>query len=230
MNRKKAATIAGLALLSVLSTSNAATAQDATTHYPRMAPVEQYLMDRTAEVALARTAAPASISRHAEIMVLGRRGFETAIKGMNGFVCIVDRSWSSAPDPDFWNPKVRVPMCDNAPAARSHLLRITRRAELILAGRTKAQTDETIAAAVGTKELPAMEAGAMSYMMSKHGYAGDSGKHWPSHIMLFYSQTDPAIWGAGLPDSPVFAVNDTVEHVTTFAVALGRWSNGSKER
>jgi hypothetical protein len=65
------------------------------------------------------------------------------------------------------------------------------RTDLILAGRTKAQVDEAIVAAVAKKELPAMEHGAMCYMMSKQGYAGDSAGHWPSHLMFFYSQTDP---------------------------------------
>src|SRR6202795_872032 len=148
---------------------------------------------------LARSAAPESISRDAEVQVLGRHGFETAVKGKNGFVCIVGRSWTSAADADFWDPKVRVPMCVNAAAARSYLLRITKIAELALAGRTLAQVNEAIAAAIAKKELPPMEPGAMCYMMSKQGYGGDSAPHWPSHLMLFFSQTDPATWGANLP-------------------------------
>jgi hypothetical protein len=101
---------------------------------------------------------------------------------------------------------------------------------LILAGRTKAQTDETIAAAVDKKELPAMEPGAMCYMMSKQGYGGDSVKHWPPHLMFYSSQTDPATWGASLPGSPIFASNDTREHLTTFVVAVQRWSDGTEGR
>lgn len=55
-----------------------------------MAPLEQYLIqDRKAEIALAQSAAPESISRDAEVLVLGRHGYETAVKGKNGFVCIV---------------------------------------------------------------------------------------------------------------------------------------------
>src|SRR5580700_8970099 len=110
---------------------------DAKTPYPNMAPIEQYLMaDRSAEIALARSAAPESVSRDAELQVLGRDGFETAVKGKNGFVCIVGRGWTSAPDSEFWNPKVRVPMCVNAAAARSYLLRLTKITELALAGHT----------------------------------------------------------------------------------------------
>src|SRR3989441_4298562 len=208
--------------------SNAAAQTD---KYPNMAPIDQYLMtDHGAEIALARSAAPESISRDAEVLVLGHHGFETAVKGKNGFVCIVERSWTSAADPDFWNPKVRTPICFNAAAARSMLLRNIKRTDLILAGRSKAQTDEAIVAAVDKKELPAMEPGAMCYMMSKQGYGGDSVKHWPAHLMFFYSQTDPATWGAGLPDSPILGLNDTREHLTTFAIAVQRWSDGTESR
>jgi hypothetical protein len=232
MRKKKVGAIAIkiFALLVVLGTAYQAMAQDATTPYPNMAPIGQYLMDRTAEIALARSAAPESISRDAEVLVLGRHGFETAVKGKNGFVCIVARSWTSAPDPDFWNPKVRVPMCLNAAAARSYLLLITKTTDLILAGRTKAQTEETIAAAIDKKELPAMEPGAMCFMLSKQGYAGDGVGHWPPHLMFFYSETDPATWGADLPGSPVFASNDTRDHLTTFVVVVQRWSDGTEFR
>jgi hypothetical protein len=236
MRKKKVGAIASksFALLVVLGTtylgtSNQAMAQGATTPYPNMAPIDQYLMtDQGAEIALARSAAPESISRDAEILVLGRHGFEAAVKGKNGFVCIVERSWTSAPDPDFWNPKVRTPICYNGAAARSCLSRNIKRTDLILAGRTKAQTDETIVAAVAKKELPGMEPGAMCYMLSKQGYGGDSTPHWPPHLMFFYSDTDPAIWGANLQGSPILAYDDTSEHVTTFVVAVQRWSDGTE--
>jgi hypothetical protein len=233
MRKQKVGAIAikSFALLVVLSTAYQAMAQDAKTPYPSMAPIEQYLMtDQGAEIALARSAAPESISRDAEVLVLGRHGFETAVKGKNGFVCIVERSWTSAPDPDFWNPKVRTPICYNAPAAHSILLRNIKRTGLILAGRTKAQVDETIVAAVDKKELPAPESGAMCFMMSKQGYGGDSVEHWPSHLMFYFPQTDPAIWGAGLPGSPIIAMSDAQEHVTTFVIAVQRWSDGTEAR
>lgn len=235
-NKIRAIAIKSFALLVVLAaaylgTGNQAMAQDAATPYPKMAPIDQYLMtDQAAEIALARSAAPESISRDAEIMVLARHGFETAVKGKNGFVCIVGRGWSSAADADFWNPKVRVPMCVNAPAARTYLLRITKITDLTLAGRTLAQVNEAIAAAVDKKELPAMESGAMCYMMGKQGYGGDSAPHWPSHLMFFYSDTNPAIWGANLPGSPVIAVADPLEHLTQFVIPTQRWADGTKNR
>jgi len=229
MLKRKVHAIEIFALLVLLAMAYLAMAQGAVTTYTRMAPVDRYLMaDRDAEIALARSAAPEPIARDAAVLVLGRHGFETAVNGKNGFVCIVGRSWTSAAEADFWDPRVRVPMCVNAAAARSYLLRVTRITELALAGRTPAQINEAEAAAVARKELPPMEPGAMCYMMSRQGYGGDSAPHWPSHLMFFYSDTDPATWGANLPGSPVIAVTDPMEHLTQFVVVVQRWSDGTE--
>ncbi len=237
MRKKKVGAIAikSFALLVVLGTVYHAMAQGAAhgkkTPYPSMAPIDQYLMkDQGAEIALARSAAPESIARDAEVLVLRRHGFETAVKGKNGFVCIVGRSWTSAADADFWNPKVRVPMCVNAPAARSYLVRLAKETEWGLAGRTQAQMTESIIAAIAKKEMPPMEPGAMCYMLSKQGYGGDSSPHWPPHLMFFFSDTDPAIWGANLQGSPVVGLNDPVEHLTQYVVQVQRWSDGTEAR
>jgi hypothetical protein len=187
-----------------------------------MAPLEQYLMEKNAEIALARSAAPDSISHDAEVMVFGRHGYETAVKGRNGFVCMVERSWTAGiDDPDFWNPKLRAPICFNPPAARS-------KTELILAARSKAQMFEDIKAAFDKKELPTPESGAMCYMMSKQGYLSDRDGHWHPHLMFFVPLTEPASWGAGLPGSPVVvAFTDTPERHTLFLIPVAKWSDGT---
>lgn len=210
-----------------LAQSAAKATARATTPYSKMAPVEQYLMDSAAEIRLARTAAPKSISGNAEIWILGRHGFELAVKGTNGFVCIVGRGWTAAADPDFWNPKVRVPMCVNPAAARSYLVRVSKETEWGLAGRTQAQINEAIPAALANKTLPPMEPGAMCFMMGKEGYGGDSNPHWPSHLMFFYTDMDPLTWGANRPGSPVVAVSDPVEQLTQFVVEVKQWSDGT---
>ncbi|HKV92939.1 MAG TPA: hypothetical protein VJW20_10355 [Candidatus Angelobacter sp.] len=233
MQSKRAGTIVAesLALIMMLGAAGYATAQEAKTPYPSMAPLEQYLIqDRNAEIALARSAAPESISRDAEVLVLGRHGYETAVQGKNGFVCVVERSWTAPiDDPNFWNPKLRGPICFNPAAARSYLPRTIRKTELILAGRTKAQMIETIAAAIDKKDLPAMEPGAMCYMLSKQGYLDDHAGHWHPHLMFFFSEGDPAAWGADLPGSPVIAVKDSQERLTTFMVPVREWSDGTAD-
>lgn len=231
MKRKALWTIPfrSLALVAVLAAAWQAMAQDAKAPYPSMTPLDQYLMERNAEIALARSAAPDSISRDAEVMVLGRHGYETAVKGKNGFVCLVWRSWADgAGDPQFWNPKQRGPACLNAAAARFNVPLTQKRTQLILAGRSESQMFAEVTAALDKKELPALEPGAMCYMLSKQGYLNDHDGHWHPHLMFYLPLTDPESWGAGSPGSPVVAAfTDTEERHTVFLVPVAKWSDGS---
>ena len=205
-------------------------AQDAKQPYAGLAPVEQYLMDRNAEIALARSAAPDAISRDATVLTLGRHGYETAVQGKNAFLCLVERSWAAPiDDPDFGNPKLRAPICFNAAAAHSYVPRTLKKTELILAGRTKTQMVEAIVTAIDKKELPEMEPGAMCYMLSKQGNLSTRDGHWHPHLMFFFSSTDPAAWAANLPGSPVLAFNGKWEHLTTFLIPVRQWSDGTED-
>jgi len=206
-----------------------ARAQSEKNPYPAMAPLNQYLMpDENSEIALARSAAPASISDAADVMVLGREGYKTAVKGTNGFVCIVERSWGAATDhPEFWNPKVRAPICFNPPAARTFLPIFLVKTKLVLAGKSKAEIVQATAAALDKRELPVLDPGAMCYMMSRQQYLTDRGKNWHPHLMFFVAGSVAQSWGADLPGSPVMAANDPEERVTIFLVGVGKWSDGA---
>jgi hypothetical protein len=200
--------------------------------YPSMASIEQYLMpDRNAEIALARSAAPAAISSDAKILVLEWRGYETAIEGKNGFVCMVERSWMSPfNSAEFWNPKVRVPQCFNPGAARSILPLSIMRTEMVLAGLSKAQMIDRIKAGFNNKELPTPEPGAMCYMMSRASYLNDALGHYVPHLMFYFPLTDKSSWGADLRDSPVTLnpqFRDGPEPITEFVIAVGKWSDGT---
>jgi len=217
-------------LVVMLSSAWLAYAEDSKSPYPNMAPLEQYLMDRNAEITLARSAAPPSIAEAAEVMVFGKQGYEIAAPGTNGFVCMVQRSWTApGEDPDFWNPKLRAPICFNPSAAKSYLPLITKRTDLVLAGRPKEQIFATIGAAVDKKELPSMEPGAMAYMLSKDQYLGDSAKHWHPHLMLFVPPMDPASSGANLPGSPLFGAKDEENRLTVFFIPVRMWSDGTAD-
>jgi hypothetical protein len=195
-----------------------------------MLPLDQYLMpDRQAEISLARTAAPAAISDHATVLVLTPHGYEEAVKGRNGFTCLVERAWMSPfNNAGFWNPKNRSPICYNPPATRSILPFTVKTTELALARRSKAQIKEQILAIVARKELPIPEPGAMSYMMSKDGYLGDDVGHWHPHLMFHLPKTDAASWGANLHGSPVVLdPGDLPEPETIFMVPVGTWSDGT---
>jgi hypothetical protein len=215
-------------LIVLLAVAWPAKAQEAKAPYPSMAPLDQYLMERSAEIALARSAAPESISRDAEVMVLGRHAYETAVKGKNGFVCMVWRSWTArTDDPEFWNPKLRAPICFNPPAARYNLPLTNKKTEMILASQSKEKMSEAVNAAFEAKELSTPEPGAMCYMMSKQGYLNDRGGRWHPHLMFFLPLTDPASWGVGLPGSPVLGSRVAEDRLTLFLIPVAKWSDGT---
>ena len=197
--------------------------------YPSMAPLNQYLMtDRNAEIAMARSAAPDSISHDARVLVLGPHGYETAVEGKNGFICVVERGWMAPFDnPEFWNPKIRGPLCFNPPAARSVLPITYKRTEMVLAGQSKAQIMEGIKI-FAKKELPALEPGGLTYMMSKEAYLTDAGDHNMAHLMFYTPLMDGGVWGADLPKSPVILNPQfAVEGIDVFLVLTGMWSDGT---
>ena len=221
--------LASFTLVVVLAVARRVPAQDAKAPYPNMAPVEQYLTERNAEIALARTAAAPAISSDAEIMVLGPHGYETAVKGKNGFVCAVERSWGAGfDDQEFWNFKNRSPICFNPPAARSVLPVYMFRTKMVLEGRSKAQMIDSIKAAFDKKELPIPAPGAMCYMMSKEAYLTDSGSHNLAHLMFEVPRMDGAALGADLPNSPVIVGEQhSPEPMTEMIVPVGKWSDGT---
>jgi hypothetical protein len=199
--------------------------------YPAMAPLEDYLMPADAEIALARSSAPASISGDATVMVLGREGYTTAVQGKNGFTCLVGRSWAMATsNPEFWNSKLRSPNCFNAVAAKSFLPVYLRKTRLVLAGKSKAEIDQDITAAIDHGEVPALEPGGVSYMMSKEQYINDAAKNWHPHVMFFVAGDVPESWGANLPGSPMIAGHDTDARATVMMVVVRKWSDGTPDQ
>ena len=204
--------------------------------YEKMAPLEQYLItDRNAEIALARSAAPPSISNDAAVLVLTAKGFVTAVEGKNGFVCFVDRSWSSFDDPGFWNPRGRGPTCLNPAAARCVLPLLNRLTALTLSGLSREEMLARMKEAIAKKEFSPPEVGAMSYMMSKEQRLGASAVHWHPHLMFYVpGDTNPEAWGANLPSSPVLGGGSDLPGGgrmpwTIFFVPISRWSDGTSE-
>lgn len=240
-NGNMSVVIASFVLLVVLCTTTRAVAQDVTSNYPKMAPVDQYLMaDRAAEIALARSAAPESISRDATILVLGRKGYEKAVEGRNGFVCVVGRSWMGPFDwPEFWNPKVRAADCLNPQAARSIVPVFYLCTRMAMAGRSKAEILAALKTAYKNKQLPELESGAMDYMMSKASYLTDQGGHNMPHLMFETFVKDGKDWGAGAKGSPVMSgpywfASPENQHranglppILVFLVRVATWSDGT---
>jgi hypothetical protein len=140
----------------------------------------------------------------------------------------VERSWGPGTDnPDFWNPKVRAAIYFNPPAARTVVPILLMKTKLVLAGKSKTEIIQTITAAFDKKKLPALEPGAMCYVLSKQQYLSDEGMNWHPHVMFFVAGSAAKSWGAGLPGSPVTASDDPEERLTIFMVLVGKWSDGT---
>ncbi len=208
--------------------------------HPKMAPVGQYLMERNAEILLARSAAPDSISSDATVLILGRQGYETAVRGRNGFVCMVERSWMAAFDsPEFWNPKVKGAECLNRQAARSILPIADLRTRMVMAGHSKAEIVSALTAAFDKKQLPDLENDAMAFMMSKSAYLYDERDHNGPHLMFFTALKDGKNWGAFASGSPVVSgpywllsskepsQAKGLPPILVFAVEVANWSDGA---
>jgi hypothetical protein len=228
-NHLKLLALVFLVQLCLPGATRQALAQTEKAAYPAMAPVDAYLIaDQNSEIALARSAAPASISKDADVMVLGKTGFTTAVKGTNGFLCVVERSWGAATDePEFWNPKIRAPICFNPVAAKTFAPIFLMKTRLVLEGKSKTEILAATTSALDKRELPALEPGAMCYMLSKQQYLNDRGMSWHPHVMVFVSGDAAKSWGADQPDSPIIVANDPEERVTIFMFWVGNWSDGS---
>jgi hypothetical protein len=208
--------------------------------YPRMAAIGQYQMEESDEIQLARSAAPNSISGEATILVLRRQGYETAVQGKNGFVCMVARSWLAAFDwPEFWNPKVRAADCMNPQAARSMVPIVLLRSKMVMAGRSKAEMLLAVKAAFANKQVPKLESGAMDYMMSKTAYLTDEGEHNGPHLMFLTAGMDAKDWGAGAAGSPLISAPywffsskepsqmKGLPSILVFLIGVANWSDGT---
>ena len=210
--------------------------------YPKMAPIDEYLMDRDAEIALAKSAAPDAISKDATVLVLTRQGWETAIKGTNGFVCNVERGWTGSIDfPEIWNPNIKGADCLNPTAAKDILPLEYKLTDMALAGDSEEQRVAGIQEAFAKGELPSLEPGAMGYMMSKGAYLSDDPPSAFSHLMFFEpTRKTDSNWGGWLPHVPMGSssywfpqpgvetpLDQKLPAMRVLYIAVPRWSDGT---
>jgi hypothetical protein len=115
----------------------------------------------------------------------------------------------------------------NPPAARTYLPAVLLRAKLVGAGKSRTEIAAALKSAYDRKELPALEPGAMSYMMSRNQYLADDGGSWHPHMMWFIPGDATRTWGANLPGSPTLATTDPENRMTIFLVLVSHWSDGT---
>jgi hypothetical protein len=190
-----------------------------------MAPIEAYLgRGELDEIAVARSAAPRAISRDAEILTFDARGYHRAVGGTNGWTCLVQRSWNDDyGDPEFWNPRIRIPICFNPSASRTVLPVYLERTNWVLEKRSL----PAVVAIATTHPVPDPERGSLAIMMSKHGYAGDVLGTLGPHLMVFLAGVPAEAWGANLQGMPINSAPGDKPSITIFFVGARVWSDGS---
>jgi hypothetical protein len=186
--------------------------------------LEPYLLKEKREIALARSAAPARVSRDAAIMVLTDEGYRTAVEGSNGFVCLVLRSWGN---PTFaasatYVPEILVPECLDRKATGAILPVQLFRAKLGVQGTPPARIKEEVQRGFREGRFRRTETVSFSYMMSA-GMTFGSGASGPPHVMVYlpddYSNQDVGgfpyservVFVEGGADEPFVAANIYVD-------------------
>ena len=191
---------------------------------PKYPPLSEYMMQRDAEMSLARSAAPASISNRATIKVLTRSGFQVTHEGDNGFVCMVMRGWSAptytpAPFRDLvYDTKTLGPICFNPAAARMVMPYYELRSKLGMQGKTPDQIAAGIQAAYAKGELPRREGVSFAYMWSADQNLGPGVGPWHPHVMVFAPYYENSMLGNNEFGSPFPQLSDDAG--TPFAVVL----------
>jgi hypothetical protein len=177
-------------------------------------PLSDYLMPREAEVALAKSAAPANISDRATVKVLTASGFQVAQTGDNGFVCMVMRGWSA---PSYtpaqfrgivYDATIRAPICFNAAASRTVIPYYELRSKLAMEGNTPDQIAAGVQAAHDKGKLPKRDTVSFAYMWSADQNLGPGIGAWHPHLMVFAPNFENAMLGGNEFGSPLPQVSD----------------------
>lgn len=192
-----------------------------------------YLMDRAAEVALARTAAPKNVADSATILVMTRTGFVEAVHGTNGFTCAVFRSYAAPSNaPGLFDVKISAPQCFNPAASRSVLPAWLKRMEWIMGGATPEETDKRLEEGYASHQFPSPEAGSMAYMLSRQQHL-NNGAHpeWKPHVMFFFDKAIPGSALGATADGTLPLIDGAAgdPHATflTVFIPVEQWSDGS---
>ncbi|HKF43915.1 MAG TPA: hypothetical protein VKG01_12495 [Thermoanaerobaculia bacterium] len=181
---------------------------------PKYPPIDQYMMPRDVEIALATSAAPASLADHATIKVLTKSGFVVAREGDNGAVCMVMRGFSAptytpAQFRDLvYDPTVHAPICFTAPAARTAMPYYELRTRLAMEGKSPDQIAESLQSAYVHGELPRRDSVTFAYMWSSHQHLGPGIGAWRPHMMVFAPYYDNSMVGGNEFGSPFPQVSD----------------------
>ncbi|MDE1467813.1 hypothetical protein [Aurantiacibacter sp. D1-12] len=196
-----------------------------------------YLMEADAEVAMARSAAPAHISDDASVLTLSADGtYQTAEEGSNGWTCFVGRSWTGpAPYVDgrrawqagHFHAELRAPQCFNAEATGSHLAMHRISTYGFMNGADSNQVDMMIGNALASGAIQPPEHGAMSYMYSPQQILQPGGQRFFPHLMLYMPYATQDDFGPRDANMTVPMVTDAGSIFATTVIMSPLWSDGT---
>jgi hypothetical protein len=197
-----------LCLVTLLGGLSTAYAQQ---KYP---PLSEYMMARDAEVALARSAAPANISGRATIKVLTNSGYQVVNEGSNGFVCIVMRGFTG---PTYtpaelrnivYDATIRAPICFDPSASRVVLPYYELRTKLAMEGKSPDEIARGVEEAYVRGRLPKRDGVSFAYMWSADQQLGPGVGHWHPHMMVFSPYYENSMLGGNDFAKPLPFVTD----------------------
>jgi hypothetical protein len=177
--------------------------------------VTPYLIDHGEETALAMSAGPRHVTAEATVLRFTPDGYEKEREGTNGFVCLVERSWTNATEwSNFFDPAIRVPICYNREAAETILPVYLEKAKLAMAGHSAKEIQRALDAGFRGGRFRAPEATAMSYMISAGQYLGEPAGEFRPHVMLYSPYSTDDDWGNNrMPtDFPLLLMEDGGPH------------------
>ncbi len=134
-------------------------------------------LSKDEELRLAISAGPLTVSQHADIYVMGKRGFEKAIQGSNGWACIVVRSASIR--------TTLAPHCLNPQAEQTVLRAFLLEGALQAKGLDAKAIDAEMMRQFNSGELPMPSGPAHAYMLSKGQRLGTNAVNFKPHFMLY---------------------------------------------
>ena len=176
----------------------------------------------SAEIALARGAAPAAISDSADIWVLRDSAYARVRQGTTGAGCLVLRPRAGS----------IVPVCFDPRAARSVL-----RAELLAhrlrsRGMSPEAADTAVERAIHAGQIERPAPGAMGWMMSpRQIFLTPDGRNigaWRPHVMIYMPSARPNSIGFEAVEGGAMFLDKAGQALAHVVVVTAGWADGSR--
>jgi hypothetical protein len=134
------------------------------------------------QIELAESAAPAEVSSHATVYILGPKGYEKAREGTNGFSCFVGRHFVKPTETSV------EPGCFDAEGSRTILVVHLREEELRASGRSEAEIKADVAKGYKEGRFQHPSKPGLLYMMSSENRlpsGNGTTASFPPHLMFY---------------------------------------------